>query len=123
MATWGALLAFNGLCVLAVLGLEMAQAWLPWNPQKLPNVPFRLALNTAVSFATNTDWQAYSGEATMSYGTQMLALGVQNFLSAATGMAVALALIRGLTRRCSETLGNFWADLIRAILRWQPSPC
>jgi K+-transporting ATPase ATPase A chain len=112
----GALLTFNALGILAVLGLQMTQAWLPLNPQKLPNIPFALALNTAVSFATNTNWQAYSGESTMSYGTQMLALCVQNFLSAATGMAVALALIRGLTRHSSETLGNFWADVTRGTL-------
>ena len=112
----GALLAFNALGVFAVLTMQMTQAWLPLNPQKLPNIPFALAFNTAISFVTNTNWQAYSGESTMSYGTQMLALCVQNFLSAATGMAVAIALIRGLTRRCSETLGNFWADVTRATL-------
>ncbi|MEI8235078.1 MAG: potassium-transporting ATPase subunit KdpA [Verrucomicrobiota bacterium] len=112
----GALLAFNALGIAAVLALQMTQAWLPLNPQKLPNIPFALAFNTAVSFVTNTNWQAYSGESTMSYGTQMLALCVQNFLSAATGMAVAVALIRGLTRRSCETLGNFWADLTRATL-------
>ena len=112
----GALLAFNALGILFVLVIEMTQAWLPFNPQKLPNLPFPLALSTAVSFVTNTNWQAYSGEATMSYGTQMLALCVQNFLSAATGMAVAIALIRGLNRRSSETLGNFWADLTRGTL-------
>ena len=112
----GALLAFNALGVLAVLTIQMTQAWLPLNPQKLPNVPFALAFNTAVSFVTNTNWQAYSGESTLSYGTQMLALCVQNFLSAATGLAVAIALIRGLTRRSSETLGNFWADVTRGTL-------
>jgi len=112
----GALLAFNALGVLVVLAVQMTQAWLPLNPQKLPNIPFALALNTAVSFVTNTNWQAYSGESTMSYGTQMLALCVQNFLSAATGLCVAIALIRGLTRRCSETLGNFWADVTRGTL-------
>lgn len=112
----GALFAFNGLGILVVLAIQMTQAWLPLNPQKLPNIPFALALNTAVSFVTNTNWQAYSGESTMSYGTQMLALCVQNFLSAATGIAVAIALIRGLTRRSSETLGNFWADVTRGTL-------
>lgn len=112
----GALLVFNFLGILAVLVIQMTQACLPLNAQKLPNVPFALALNTAVSFVTNTNWQAYSGESTMSYGTQMLALCVQNFLSAATGLAVAIALIRGLTRRCSETLGNFWADVTRGTL-------
>ena len=112
----GALLAFNALGIVVVFAIQMTQAWLPLNPQKLPNIPFALALNTAVSFVTNTNWQAYSGESTMSYGTQMLALCVQNFLSAATGMAVAIALIRGLTRRSSETLGNFWADVTRGTL-------
>lgn len=108
-----ALLAFNALGIVAVLVTEMTQAWLPLNPQHLPNLPFALAFSTAVSFVTNTNWQAYSGEATMSYGTQMFALCVQNFLSAATGMAVAIALIRGLTRRSSESIGNFWTDLTR----------
>ena len=112
----GVLLAFNALGVLSVLALEMTQAWLPLNPQKLPNLPFPLAFSTAISFVTNTNWQAYAGESTMSYGTQMLALCVQNFLSAATGLAVAIALIRGLTRRSRETLGNFWADLTRGTL-------
>ncbi len=111
-----ALVAFNALGVLAVLAIQMTQAWLPFNPQKLPNIPFALAFSTAVSFVTNTNWQAYSGEAAMSYGTQMLALCVQNFLSAATGMAVAVALIRGLTRHSAETLGNFWADVTRGTL-------
>jgi K+-transporting ATPase ATPase A chain len=112
----GALLAFNALGVLAVLAVQLTQAWLPLNPQHLPNVPFPLALNTAVSFVTNTNWQAYSGESTLSYGTQMIVLCVQNFLSAATGLAVAMALIRGLTRRSSETLGNFWTDVTRGTL-------
>lgn len=112
----GSLLVFNVLGILTVLLIEMTQAWLPFNPQQLSNIPFALALNTAVSFVTNTNWQAYSGESTMSYGTQMMALCVHNFLSAATGIAVALALIRGLTRRCSESLGNFWADTTRATL-------
>ena len=111
-----ALVAFNALGVLAVLTIQLTQAWLPFNPQKLPNIPFGLAFSTAVSFVTNTNWQAYSGEAAMSYGTQMLALCVQNFLSAATGMAVAVALIRGLTRHSAETLGNFWADVTRGTL-------
>jgi K+-transporting ATPase ATPase A chain len=111
-----ALLAFNLLGFFAVLGLQLAQKALPLNPQGLDNVPFGLALNTAVSFMTNTNWQAYSGENTMSYLTQMLGLGVQNFVSAATGIAVVIALIRGLTRRSGESLGNFWADLTRSTL-------
>lgn len=109
-----ALLLFNLCGLLVLLALQLAQGFLPLNPQRLPAVPFGLALNTAVSFVTNTDWQAYSGEATLSYLTQMLGLTVQNFLSAATGMAVLLALTRGLARRGVTTLGNLWADLVRA---------
>ena len=112
----GALLVFNLLGFLAVLSLQLFQARLPLNPQSLPNVPFWLAFNTAVSFMTNTNWQAYSGEATLSYLVQMLGLTVQNFVSAATGMAVLLALARGLSRRCADTLGNFWTDLVRTIV-------
>lgn len=111
-----ALLGFNALGIVTVVGIQMTQAWLPLNPQSLPNLSFPLAFNTAVSFITNTNWQAYSGESTMSYGTQMITLCVHNFLSAATGIAVAVALIRGLTRRSAETLGNFWADVTRATL-------
>ena len=92
------------------------QAWLPLNPQHMANVPADLSMNTAISFATNTNWQAYSGESTLSYLTQMLGLGVQNFLSAATGIAVLIALIRGFTRRTSKTIGNFWVDLTRSTL-------
>jgi len=118
--TWlhylGALLIFNLAGCLLTLVQMMTQAWLPLNPQHLPNVPFTLALNTAVSFMTNTNWQAYSGEATMSYLTQMTGLAVHNFTSAATGIAVMIALIRGLVRRQSGTLGNFWADLTRSTL-------
>ncbi len=111
-----ALLAFNALGLLVMLALQLAQQWLPLNPQGFANVPFALALNTAVSFVTNTNWQAYSGEATLSYFTQMAGLAVQNFVSAATGIAVLIALARGLTRRSAETIGNFWADLVRATL-------
>lgn len=111
-----AVLAFNLLGFVAVLGLQLFQKALPLNPQGFDNVPFALALNTAVSFMTNTNWQAYSGENTMSYLSQMLGLGVQNFLSAATGIAVVIALSRGLTRRSAQTLGNFWTDLVRATL-------
>jgi K+-transporting ATPase ATPase A chain len=111
-----ALVAFNiAGCVLTIIQM-MTQSWLPLNPQHLPNVPFALALNTAVSFMTNTNWQAYSGEATMSYLTQMSGLAVHNFTSAATGIAVFLALTRGLVRRQSSTLGNFWVDLVRSTL-------
>jgi K+-transporting ATPase ATPase A chain len=112
----GALLAFNILgCLLTLLQL-MTQGWLPLNRAHLPNVPFALALNTAVSFMTNTNWQAYSGESTMSYLSQMTGLAVHNFTSAATGIAAALALIRGLTRKESSSIGNFWADLTRSTL-------
>jgi K+-transporting ATPase ATPase A chain len=111
-----ALLWFNLLGLLMLMGLELTQQWLPFNPAKVSNMPWPLALNTAVSFVTNTNWQAYSGEAVMSYLTQMLGLTVQNFASAATGMAVLLALARGLARRSSATVGNFWADLVRCIL-------
>ena len=111
-----ALLWFNLVGFLALLGLQLVQQWLPLNPARLPGIPWPLALNTAVSFVTNTNWQAYSGEATMSYLTQMLGLTVQNFLSAATGMAVLLALARGLARKSAATVGNFWADLVRCIV-------
>ena len=107
------LLSFNGIGFLFLLILQMFQAALPLNPQRLPDVPFGLAFNTAVSFMTNTNWQAYSGESTMSYLTQTLGLGVQNFLSAATGMAVLLALARGLKRQSAKTVGNFRVDVTR----------
>jgi K+-transporting ATPase ATPase A chain len=92
------------------------QGVLPFNPQHLPAVPPALAWNTSVSFVTNTNWQAYSGETTMSYLSQMGALAVQNFLSAAVGVAVAIALIRGFARKGSKTIGNFWVDLVRGTL-------
>jgi K+-transporting ATPase ATPase A chain len=111
-----AMLVFNILGGVVLLVMEMTQAWLPLNPQHLPNVPFPLAFNTAVSFMTNTNWQAYSGEATMSYFTQMAGLAVHNFVSAATGIAVAVALVRGLVRKQSSSIGNFWADLTRSTL-------
>ena len=108
-----ALLAFNALGTLAVYALQRLQGGLPLNPQGLPGVGADSSLNTAVSFVTNTNWQGYAGEATMSYLTQMLALGVQNFLSAATGIAVAFALIRGFAARSSSSIGNFWVDVTR----------
>jgi potassium-transporting ATPase potassium-binding subunit len=92
------------------------QGTLPFNPQHLPAVPPALAWNTSVSFVTNTNWQAYSGETTMSYLSQMGALAVQNFLSAAVGIAVAIALVRGFARKGSKTIGNFWVDLVRGTL-------
>jgi K+-transporting ATPase ATPase A chain len=111
-----ALLVFNLLGGLAVFGLQSLQASLPLNPQNLPNVSPDSAFNTAVSFATNTNWQGYGGEVTMSYLTQMLGLTVQNFVSAATGMATLVALIRGFTRRKADIIGNFWVDMTRSTL-------
>lgn len=111
-----ALLWFNVIGFVAVFLLQLLQAKLPFNPQAMPNVSWPLALNTAVSFVTNTDWQNYSGEAVLSYLTQMLGLTVQNFVSAATGMAVLIAMTRGLARKSGHTLGNFWADLVRSTL-------
>jgi K+-transporting ATPase ATPase A chain len=110
------LLLFNALGALAVYLLQRCQLWLPLNPQKFANLSPDSALNTAVSFVTNTNWQGYSGESTMSYLTQMAGLAVQNFLSAASGIAVAIALIRGLARHSAQTIGNVWADLTRATL-------
>ncbi len=108
-----ALLAFNALGVLVVYALQRLQLWLPLNPQHMAAVTPDSAFNTAVSFVTNTNWQGYSGESTMSYLTQMLALTVQNFFSAATGIAVVFALIRGFAARSSGVVGNFWVDLTR----------
>lgn len=111
-----ALIAFNAFGFLVLLLLLMFQGILPINPQGLAGLKFPLAFNTAISFTTNTNWQAYSGEAAMSYFSQMVGLTVQNFLSAATGIAVILAFTRGLVRRSANTLGNFWADLVRSTL-------
>lgn len=108
-----AVLAFNLLGVAMVYGLQRLQGMLPLNPAAMGAVTPDSALNTAISFVTNTNWQGYGGEATMSYLTQMLALTVQNFVSAATGIAVLFALIRGLSRHSSATIGNFWADMVR----------
>jgi K+-transporting ATPase ATPase A chain len=111
-----AVLLFNFLGVVVVYALQRAQGVLPLNPQSLGAVAPDLSFNTASSFATNTNWQSYSGESTLSYLTQMLGLSVQNFVSAATGMAVLIALVRGLTRRTAQTIGNFWVDLVRTTL-------
>ncbi|WP_243310499.1 potassium-transporting ATPase subunit KdpA [Fundidesulfovibrio agrisoli] len=111
-----AVVACNALGILAVYAVQRLQGALPLNPAGLPGVDPYVAFNTAVSFATNTNWQAYGGETTMSHLTQMLALTVQNFVSAATGMAVMAALIRGLARRETSLLGNFWRDLTRSTL-------
>jgi len=107
---------FNLLGFSFLLILQLIQNHLPLNPNSLPNVPFWLAFNTAVSFATNTNWQAYSGEATMSYMTQMIGLGVQNFLSAATGIAVVAALAKGISRKSATEIGSFWVDMIRSTI-------
>ncbi len=109
-------LVFNLLGALALYLLQRAQAALPLNSTGLSNVPPEVSFNAAVSFATNTNWQAYGGETTMSHLTQMLGITVQNFVSAATGMAVLVALIRGFTRRTTEGLGSFWTDLTRTTL-------
>ncbi len=111
-----ATLLFNVIGFFAVYAFQRLQGMLPLNPQGLGAVSLDSSFNTAISFATNTNWQGYGGETTMSYLTQMLGLGVQNFVSAATGMAVLVALIRGLTRRTSSTIGNFWVDLTRSTL-------
>ena len=111
-----ALLAFNVIGVIVVYALQRLQGVLPLNPQGLGAIAPDSAFNTAVSFATNTNWQGYSGEVAMGYGVQMLGLAVQNFLSAATGMAVAFALIRGFARHGAATVGNFWVDVTRITL-------
>jgi K+-transporting ATPase ATPase A chain len=111
-----AMLVFNLLGFLAVYALQRFQAVLPLNPQGFGAVSPDSSFNTAVSFATNTNWQSYGGESTMSYLTQMAALTVQNFLSAATGMATLVAFARGFSRRSVETLGNFWVDMTRSTL-------
>jgi potassium-transporting ATPase potassium-binding subunit len=111
-----AMLIFNLFGFIFLFLLMIFQAWLPLNPQKFPSVEWPLAFNTAISFVTNTNWQAYGGENTMSYLTQMLGMTVQNFVSAATGNAVLLALIRGITRKTSQTIGNFWVDLTRTVI-------
>ena len=109
-----AVLLFSVLGVLAVYALQRFQALLPLNPQNFPAVSADSAMNTALSFVTNTNWQGYSGEATMSYLTQMLALAVQNFFSAATAVGVVFALIRGFARKEAGAIGNFWVDAWRA---------
>ncbi len=111
-----ALLLFNGLGLLATYTLQRLQLWLPLNPQQFGNVSPDSAFNTAISFVSNTNWQGYGGETTMSYLTQMLALNVQNFLSAATGIVVAVALMRGFARHSVREIGNAWVDLTRITL-------
>ncbi len=112
----GALVVYSGVALFVTYLLLRVQGHLPFNPQHLGGVNPALAFNTAVSFVTNTNWQNYAGESTMSYLSQMGALAVQNFASASVGMAVAIALVRGFSRRGSATIGNFWVDLVRGVL-------
>src|SRR5262252_9180404 len=111
-----AMLLFSLVSSLAVFAIQRLQFYLPYNPQAFNGPSSDSSFNTAVSFVTNTNWQGYVGESTMSYLTQMTALTVQNFVSAASGMAVLIALIRGLTRRTAHTIGNFWVDMTRSTL-------
>lgn len=112
----GAMLVFSLSTMLLLYLLQRVQQYLPFNPQNLPNLSPHLAFNTAASFTTNTNWQSYAGETTMSYLTQMAGLAYQNFISAAVGMAIAIALIRGIAGKESDNLGNFWVDLTRGTL-------
>jgi K+-transporting ATPase ATPase A chain len=111
-----AMLVFNVCGMVAVYIFQRTQQWLPLNPQHFPALSPDLSINTAISFITNTNWQAYSGESAMSYLTQMAALAVQNFLSAATGIAVLIAVVRGFARKTTKGIGNFWVDLTRTTL-------
>jgi potassium-transporting ATPase potassium-binding subunit len=111
-----AMLLFSGVSMALLYLIERTQRWLPYNPQKLANVDPALAFGTAASFTTNTNWQAYTPETTMSYLTQMAGLAYHNFVSAAVGIVLAIALVRGISRRESNTLGNFWADMTRCLL-------
>ncbi len=110
------MLLFSAVSMLLLYGIMRLQHWLPWNPQRFPAVASDLAFNTAASFTTNTNWQNYAGETTMSYFTQMVGLAYHNFMSAAVGIALAIAFIRGIARREKETIGNFWVDMTRAVL-------
>ena len=110
------MLVFSAVSLILLYLVERLQHGLPWNPQKLANVPPDLAWNTAVSFTTNTNWQAYTPEMTMSYLTQMAGLAYHNFASAAVGVALAIAVIRGVSRHESKAIGNFWVDLTRCFL-------
>src|SRR3981189_3666826 len=111
-----AMLLFSGVSMAVLYLIERTQKWLPFNPQKFPNVEPGLAFGTAASFTTNTNWQAYSGESTMSYLTQMAGLAYHNFVSAAVGIVLAIVVIRGVSRNESKTIGNFWVDLTRCFL-------
>src|SRR5580765_245376 len=111
------MLLFSAVSMLLLYLIQRIQGLLPFNPQHLAGVtPQHLAFNTAASFTTNTNWQAYSGETTMSYFTQMAGLAYHNFVSAAVGISLAIAFIRGIARRQKETIGNFWVDLVRSSL-------
>ncbi len=110
------MLLFSGVSLLILYLIERTQQWLPWNPQKLGSVAPDLAWNTAASFTTNTNWQSYVPESTMSYFTQMAGLAYHNFASAAVGMALAVAVVRGIARKESKTIGNFWVDTTRGLL-------
>ncbi|TVM02690.1 MAG: potassium-transporting ATPase subunit KdpA [Candidatus Brocadia sp. WS118] len=111
-----AMMLFNGIGIAVVYAFQRLQAYLPLNPMSMQGVAPDLAFNTAISFATNTNWQSYGGETTLSYLTQMVGLTMQNFVSAASGMAVLVALIRGFIQKKAETIGNFWVDLVRTTL-------
>jgi potassium-transporting ATPase potassium-binding subunit len=111
-----AMLLFSGATMLLLYLIERVQQWLPWNPQKFGAVAQALAFNTAASFTTNTNWQNYSGESAMSYLTQMAGLAYHNFASAAVGIALAIAFVRGIARKEKETIGNFWVDMTRSVL-------
>ena len=111
-----AVLLFSVVSMLVLYLMQRVQQWLPWNPQGFGAVAPDLAFNTAASFTTNTNWQAYSGESTMSYFTQMAGLAYHNFVSAAAGIAVAIAFIRGIAQKEKDSLGNFWVDLVRGLL-------
>lgn len=107
---------FSGIGLVIFFAIEMLQQILPLNPEKLPGLSWHLAFNTAASFVTNTNWQAYSGESALSYFTQATCLTVWNFVSAATGIAVLFVLIRGFVRKKADTLGSFWVDLTRTVV-------
>jgi K+-transporting ATPase ATPase A chain len=112
----GAMLLFSGVSMTLLYLIERTQKWLPFNPQKFPNVEPGLAFGTAASFTTNTNWQVYSGESTMSYLTQMAGLAYHNFVSAAVGIVLAIVVIRGIARKETDKLGNFWVDTTRCLL-------
>jgi len=111
-----ALLLFSFVSMMVLYAMQRLQSVLPWNPQGFAGIGPALAFNTAASFTTNTNWQAYGGETTMSYFTQMAGLAYHNFVSAAVGLAVAIAFIRGIAQKEKDTIGNFWVDMVRALL-------